>query len=78
MQEKGSQPKADQPLAGNPSWRTTRVESEKSKVKKVRSLQFASVAQWIRAAGFYPVGRGFESLPGYKISKKIKEYFNCK
>lgn len=25
----------------------------------------APVAQWIRAMGFYPTGRGFESLPGY-------------
>jgi hypothetical protein len=27
----------------------------------------APVAQWIRAMGFYPTGRGFESLPGYQV-----------
>ena len=31
----------------------------------------APVAQWIRAMGFYPTGRGFESLPGYHIKTQI-------
>ena len=39
--------------------------------------QYAPVAQWIRAMGFYPTGRGFESLPGYQLKHRVcARFFN--
>ncbi len=35
--------------------------------------RFAPVAQWIRASGFYPLGWGFESLPGYQFEIRQAE-----
>ncbi len=32
-------------------------------------IWYAPVAQRIRAMGFYPTGRGFDSLPGYQLKK---------
>ena len=33
----------------------------------------APVAQWIRVSGFYPFGRGFESLPGRQIFVRLTD-----
>lgn len=36
---------------------------------------YAPVAQWIRASGFYPLGRGFESLSGCQIMSISKHIY---
>jgi hypothetical protein len=35
-------------------------------VQQQRITPNATVAQWIRASGFYPAGRGFESLRSHQ------------